>query len=147
MLNYIQSHDFKSFAEQLNKYETLHSDDLVEWLSASVIEGLEPFVALLLAKGANPNSLSRGAWWNPIHLAIEYGHIAVFEILIKAGADVENPDGSGFTPLHHAVDMEADGAYQLGEEPTPEFSRRLLEAGANPLATDTSGMSVMELAR
>ena len=59
----------------------------------------------------------------PLHYAVAGGHIAVFDLLIRAGADVNANDERviGNTPL-------ADNARTC----TYEMARRLVDAGADP---------------
>jgi ankyrin repeat protein len=59
---------------------------------------------------------------------------------------VNQPDDAGMTPLHLAVDVEADGARQLGESPDVETTRLLLELGADPDAADQRGKTPRTLA-
>lgn len=147
MLDYIKAHDFTSFSRNLEKSKPLNSTNLTIWLSEAVKSGLEDFVKLLLNSGANPDEINNDNLWNPIHLAIEFEHVHILEILIEAGANFEYKDQSGCSPLYHAVDMEADSAHQMDKEPVPQMSKILLDAGASPLICNSSGVSVVELAK
>jgi len=62
----------------------------------------EPIVRLLLDRGADvnePDADSGGASLAPVHNALIMGNKALFRRLLKAGADPEQQDGEGFTPL------------------------------------------------
>lgn len=41
--------------------------------------------------------------WTPTHIAAVDGHLAIIELLIKAGADVNKPDFSGWNAREHAA--------------------------------------------
>ena len=51
-------------------------------------------------------------------------HMAVMEILLEAGADIQCKDMAGYTPLHHCLTM-------YGNDLTLKMAKRLIEAGAN----------------
>ena len=79
-----------------------------------------------LAAGANPSVSWR--WTrkkdnyanSALHIASERDHARVAELLIDAGADVEETNAGGATPLHVAAECGRD-----------EMCIRLLAAGAN----------------
>ncbi|KAK6314131.1 hypothetical protein J4Q44_G00155900 [Coregonus suidteri] len=55
--------------------------------------------ANIKSKGKSKSNLG----WTPLHLACYFGHRAVVEELLKAGADVNLPNNVGDTPLHKAA--------------------------------------------
>lgn len=80
-----------------------------------------------------PGLLAAG--WRPLHLAAGARQGQLLDILLQAGADIHERNGSGCTPLHLAT------RYQQHRNIT-----RLLEAGAHPNARDDSGQSALHLA-
>jgi Ankyrin repeats (3 copies) len=80
-------------------------------------------VAALIDAGADPNIRCEGARYaeTPLHWVASTDDIKVFEVLIRAGADIEAPGGSigDGTPLDNAAGY---GQWQV--------ARRLVECGA-----------------
>jgi ankyrin repeat protein len=64
-------------------------------------------VALLLAKGANPNVRAQ-AGLTVFHAVAVSGQIDVAEMLLTHGGDVNAADDSGKTPRAHAIDSKKD---------------------------------------
>ncbi len=88
-------------------------------------------MALLLAKGANPNYKMDVLGMfpsTPLVTAVGFGDAAVIQALVKGGADVDERDSDGMTALHWAV---------LAHH--PEVVKALLAAGANANAVDHFG--------
>lgn len=56
----------------------------------------------LLEGGANPDGRANDDW-TALTVAAREGHPAVVEVLLKAGADVNMPEGGGNTPLFWAA--------------------------------------------
>jgi ankyrin repeat protein len=71
-----------------------------------------------------------------LHLASGRGDLAVVELLLAAGANVDKRSHDGSTPLHTAA---------LGGH--LEVTKVLVAAGAETRATTNSGYSVLEAAR
>lgn len=90
-------------------------------------------VKVLLEHKANPNANTEDDV-TPLLSAVAAGSLACSEFLIKAGANV-NVYAGGATPLHIA----ADGG-------NPEIINCLLQAGANPDATDEDGLRPIQVA-
>ena len=70
----------------------------------------------------------------PIHLAVANGHIEVVRALVKAGAEVNNPDvgTAGATALMYAAASVSNGATSEGRlERQMEMMSVLVEAGAS----------------
>ena len=83
-------------------------------------------IRLLLAAGANPNTVDRYGW-TPLHAAVFRGHEEIIQLLLAAGADPNAGDQQyGWTPLHYTASFGCEEIVQL-----------LLAAGADPrLRTD-----------
>ncbi|MFI5833971.1 ankyrin repeat domain-containing protein [Micromonospora sp. NPDC051300] len=67
--------------------------------------------------------------------------------LLNDGAAVQEPDEHGMTLLHHAVDVEGDGALQSGGPLHVDVTAFLLARGANPNAVDRRGRTPLDYAR
>lgn len=67
--------------------------------------------------------------------------------LLDDGAAVEDPDEHGMTLLHHAVDVEGDGALQSGGPLHVDVTAFLLARGADPNAVDRRGRMPLDYAR
>jgi ankyrin repeat protein len=86
---------------------------------------------LFFAYLASSSSLMAG----PIHEAAKAGEVAQVEILIQAGADVDEKDAGSKTALHWAADLGHIGVVQV-----------LVANGTNVDAKDFSGMTGLFLA-
>jgi ankyrin repeat protein len=104
-------------------------------------------LSVLLEAGANPSAKLPGHGWSLLHLAVEQDDIDGVRLLLQHGADVNAGDMNGVTPLHHAVDFEADTAHQTGRSRPPRVIRLLLEAGADPSAKDHTGQTPIDVAQ
>ncbi|MEU9827944.1 ankyrin repeat domain-containing protein [Micromonospora chersina] len=67
--------------------------------------------------------------------------------LLDDGAATEDADEQGMTLLHHAVDVEGDGALQSGGPLHVDVTALLLARGANPHAVDREGRTPLDYAR
>jgi ankyrin repeat protein len=85
--------------------------------------------------------------WTPAHYAVEMEDLPRLRELLDAGADVADPNPLGMTLLHHAVDIEGDGALQADRQPHVDTTALLLARGADPLAQDQDGDTPLDLAR
>ncbi|KAK4427675.1 protein STIP1 [Sesamum alatum] len=90
-------------------------------------------VKVLLEHNADPNVKTEDDI-TPLLSAVAAGSLPCLELLIKAGATV-NVTAGGATPLHIA----ADGG-------NPEIINCLLQAGADPNATDEDGLKPIQVA-
>ncbi len=54
-------------------------------------------------QNADPNLVERYFGWTPIHIAAVDGHLPIVELLIKAGAEVNKLDHSGWNAREHAA--------------------------------------------
>jgi ankyrin repeat protein len=121
--------------------EVSKSEELVQ----ASFQGQHELVRSLVEAEVDINEMGR--IWNPLHAAIENGHINVITYLLASGADIEYLC-SGMRPLHHAIDLEIDAAAQADEsdDPEPALTRLLLDAGADINGKDTSGMTPLQMA-
>jgi ankyrin repeat protein len=105
-----------------------------------VCKNYRGLVSLLLAKGASLD-IGTTTGLKPIHWAATYGELGVLELgpmdlLITAGANVNDRDNSGETPLHHAVRHVYDVR-----------AKYLLSHGADVNAKDNNGHTPLHAAR
>ncbi|WP_326666944.1 ankyrin repeat domain-containing protein [Streptomyces canus] len=84
---------------------------------------------------------------SPVHVAVETDDLAELTRLLDAGADPDEFDGySGWTPLLHAIDREADGAVQTGKPLQAACTAVLLAYGADPERPSRDGLTPLHLA-
>jgi ankyrin repeat protein len=105
--------------------------DLLSWAAKG---GAVRTARLLLERGADADG---GA----LHAAAGSGRLALVQVLLDAGADVDRRDpDTGRAPLHEAVGGGPDGD-------APEVVRALLAAGADVNATTNDGASALDMSR
>lgn len=85
----------------------------------------------LLARGADP-SLASSDKEAPLAIAAVHDRVAIVELLIQAGADLEARDRAGQTALHRAARCQS-----------PQSVSALLRLGADPLALSAQGQPPM----
>jgi glycerophosphodiester phosphodiesterase len=73
--------------------------------------------------------------WTPLHVASVDGHLSVVELLIEAGAEINQPDASGWTAREHAalrghMDI-AERLSEVGPEPSSPESEHTSSTGAS----------------
>lgn len=73
----------------------------------------------------------------PLHIAAQTRQVQSLLYLLQAGAGVDSKDKQGCTPLWYAALTHAN----------PTIARLLVQAGADPKATDLSGKSIVESVR
>ena len=84
---------------------------------------------LMHAEGTNASQYDQGVMWNrggftPLLFAARHGRIAAAEMLLEAGADLDNPAPTGASPLELAAHSGQTA-----------FAARLLDLGADPNAS------------
>ena len=93
-------------------------------------------IAALIDAGADPNAPQEGTPYaeTPLHWVASSDDVEAFEVLIKAGADIEAPGGSigGGTPLDNAVGY---GQWQV--------ARRLIDCGARTKLWHAAALGLM----
>ena len=106
--------------------ETPASPDLEDVISRSAhVHVLSPSTA------KDPYDASRTA----LLQAVMNGHIPIVQLLISYGADVNDHDEQGFTPLH-----------ECANNGDPEMTQFLLDNGARLDVRDDRGMTPLQLA-
>jgi len=115
-------------------------------LGQAIAQGREDLVESLLRSGADPNGIPPGGFWSAMHMAVEHKRCSTLAMLVEHGGNVNLKDESGFTPLHLAVDLEADAASCRGEKPTSDLTALLLSLGADPRLRDNKGRTAIDLA-
>jgi ankyrin repeat protein len=71
-------------------------------LHAAAYSGSVEIAGLLLSKGAVLEDAANKAGVTPLMVAVEENHVAMLELLIARGADVNRPEGHGYTPVTRA---------------------------------------------
>jgi uncharacterized protein len=107
---------------------------------------------VLLGGGIDINRTYEPMGWTALHYTIENNVKDSVSWLLENGANPNQKDASGWTPLHLAIDLEGDvstrseietGAYHA----SVELTRLLLMHGADPNAVSTKGQTPISLAR
>lgn len=81
-----------------------------------------------ISEGADPNATDIfGVGWTPLQWVSHLGLDTCLKILIAAGVNIAATDQFGRTPLHWAVDRDADRV------------QTLIDAGADPNIVDNCG--------
>jgi hypothetical protein len=73
--------------------------------------------------------------WAPLHYAATNGHLEVMNLLLEENAYIDAASPNGTTPLMMAAHYGTESAVKL-----------LLEAGADPLLKNTQGLSALDFA-
>jgi uncharacterized protein len=91
---------------------------------------------LLLDHGADPNVISTNEMAvMPIHSALGGGHKEIVALLVARGAEVDEPSGADWTPLHY-----------VAESGDLETARLLVDNGARSGYTRNDGKTALEVA-
>jgi ankyrin repeat protein len=97
-----------------------------------------------LESGGSANAFYPQSGWSLLHVAAELQDVAAIDYLIQVGADPNQRDIYGQTPLHMAVDSEIDGTIQADEPLEYKATKRLIELGADPTIKDNDGATPMD---
>lgn len=86
----------------------------------------------LIRRGASPTWRRPMPDWAPIHVAAGEGNAEMISLLVRAGAEPNEPDDEGETPLLIAL-----------RSGYPDAARKLLDLGADPAARNGAGQTVL----
>lgn len=75
-------------------------------------------------------SLPRASWESPLHIAAQKGYDGIVRLLLEHGADCNEKDSDGLTPLTHAIRGDHEAAVRL-----------LLSHGADCNDKDSDGLT------
>jgi ankyrin repeat protein len=106
----------------------------------------------LLGGGIDINLKYGPMGWTALHYTIENMMLDSAQWLLETGANPNQKDSSGWTPLHLAVDVEGDystrSRIETDADHAPvELTRLLLKNGADPNAVSDKGQTPISLAR
>jgi ankyrin repeat protein len=100
-----------------------------------------------LDAGGDINHRDQKMDWSLLHFAAEDCNSEVIRLLVARGANLAAKDWNGWTPLHLAVDSDADTASQGGWRATGlPTVQTLLELGADEKVKTADGATPRDLA-
>lgn len=125
-----------------------------EFQEAIKNEGGPRHLLRFLAFGGDVNARLADSGSTLLHLAVEYDNLPMIRALVEAGADIEAREASGWTPLHHAVDLDVDSAGQRAGPAEGDFMRALrfsttellISLGADTEAQRADGLTPRDMA-
>jgi ankyrin repeat protein len=145
LLRIIEGGDSVSLRRALDA-SVLSGRELNTALQAAVRRGLPELIRVLVEHGADVRCRDEQTTWSLVHTAVEHRQLAAIQELVQSGVDVNTEDGQGWTPLHLAVDVEADAAEQKAVAPDTRSIRLLLELGADPKHVNKEGETAIDKA-
>lgn len=93
-------------------------------------------VRLLIRYGADVNRQSGPGRSDALHAAARRGYVGIAQVLLEAGADIDQRDSKGETPLRRAANCGREGMALL-----------LLARGADPVSRDRQGRTPLDTVR
>lgn len=124
--------------------ESRRSDEQV---LAAVRRGDVAVVRGALSAGWPPDGSGEDPW-TPLRWAAEHAQLAMVELLVGAGAEIDFQDPKdGWTALHHAVDSDVDGAAQSNAKSIDwSLTKKFLALGADHLLRTFKGETAGDIA-
>ncbi len=120
-----------NFNELLNAYweQELTSEQIQEYLN----------------QGSNPNQTGEQGV-TLLLCATEALNPEWISLLIQKGANIDQADANGWTPLHTSVDASIEAGIMLGQSVDMECVQLLIEAGADESLANKTGQTPREVA-
>lgn len=113
------------------------------WIHAAVSNRHDRCLEMAITLGGDVNSTNNSSGEKPLHVCTHRDHIdlRIFNQLVAAGADIEDVNWEGCTPLHVLF------RYRQYSDPTEiDLAKALIEAGANVNNSDVDAVSILESA-
>lgn len=96
-------------------------------------ENCVDYIQALLTQGASVDLATDRTGETALHLSSRYARSDAAKILLDAGADPNQPDIQGRTPLHSAIAADAQGVFQILLRNRSTNLNARMEDGATPL--------------
>ena len=96
---------------------------------------------LALSLGGNPGNITSRYKGTALIAAAHLGHFKAVQVLIRAGAPLDNINNLGWTALIEAIVLGDGGAHHV------KTARALIEAGADIGIADRQGVTSLALAK
>src|SRR5262245_43328476 len=115
LINAAKDGNLSALNEILERAKELSAESFTLAVNAAAFNGHIDAVKLLLGQGADVNGRDLNDM-NALDCAIENLDLEMIKFLLENGADVNAQNESRTSPLHRAIDLEAEHAKRLYDE-------------------------------